>query len=189
MSSALVLAKNIYIPIRLFLEGYVINLADNQDISQITPNLYVGNVSTATNRELLKETGITHIINILSHKFEPYPGDFEYLHVSAYDMPDQDLTYNFPLTNLFIRNALKHGGKVYIHCMMGVSRSVTILLAYLMTQTNKSINTILEDVRLTRPIANPNPGFITQLTSFRSNTRKFRESMLDIDPLLISDVH
>lgn len=72
--------------------------------------------------------------------------------------------------------------------MMGISRSVTILLAYLMTQTNKSINTILEDVRLTRPIANPNPGFITQLTSFRKNTRKFRESMLDIDPLLISEI-
>lgn len=31
----------------------------------------------------------------------------------------------------FIENAIQNGGKVFVHCMQGVSRSVTICLAYI----------------------------------------------------------
>jgi protein-tyrosine phosphatase len=176
MSNVPIFIKNIYIPVRLFLENYLVNLADNNDISQINDKLFVGNISTATNKEFLKENGITHIINILSQRFEPYPDDFEYLHIYAYDTVDWDLTYSFPITNLFIKDALKNGGKVYIHCMCGVSRSVSILLAYLMTNTTNSLESILNDVRSIRPIANPNKAFMKQLVDFRYNTVKSNQS-------------
>jgi atypical dual specificity phosphatase len=185
MSNVPLFVKNIYVPVRLFFENYIINLADNNDINEVADNLYVGNISTATNKELLQEKGITHIINILSHRFEPYPSDFEYMHIHAYDVINWTLIYNFQATNLFIRDALKDGGKVYIHCMCGVSRSVSVLLAYLMTQSTKSLDVLLKEVQSARPVANPNPGFITQLIEFRKLIIKNHyKNIHDIEPLL-----
>ena len=94
-------------PFGFFFENYVINFADNKDISQINDNIFIGNISTATNKELLKEKGITHVVNIISHKFEPFPEEFEYLYIHAYDSVDWILTYSFPVSNLFIRDAIK----------------------------------------------------------------------------------
>lgn len=165
----LTLLANIYVPCRLFIENYIINFADNKDISKINDNLYIGNISTATNRELLQREGITHIIDILSHKFEPFTEDFEYLHIAAHDSPDCDLTYNLPVTNMFIRNAIKKGGKVFVHCMGGVSRSVSIVLAYMMTTSDEHINAILNEIKEVRPIAQPNTGFMKQLVTFKEN--------------------
>ena len=185
MSNVPLFVKNIYVPVRLFFENYIINLADNNDINEVADNLYVGNISTATNKELLQEKGITHVINILSHRFEPYPSDFEYMHIHAYDVINWTLIYNFQATNLFIRDALKDGGKVYIHCMCGVSRSVSVLLAYLMTQSTKSLDVLLKEVQASRPVANPNPGFITQLIEFRKLIIKNHyKNIHDIEPLL-----
>ena len=186
MSNIPIFIKNIYVPLRLFLENYVINLSDNNDISQINDKLFVGNISTATNKELLKKNGITHIIDILSQRFEPYPDDFEYLHIYAYDTVDWNLTYSFPITNLFIKDALKNGNKVYIHCMCGVSRSISILLAYLMTNTTNSLESILNDVRSIRPIANPNKAFMKQLIDFRYNTTKINNKNSINDTLLLN---
>jgi protein-tyrosine phosphatase len=185
MSNVPLFVKNIYVPVRLFFENYIINLADNNDINEVADNLYVGNISTATNKELLQEKGITHVINILSQRFEPYPSDFEYMHIHAYDVINWTLIYNFQATNLFIRDALKDGGKVYIHCMCGVSRSVSVLLAYLMTQSTKSLDVLLKEVQSARPVANPNPGFITQLIEFRKLIIKNHyKNIHDIEPLL-----
>ena len=185
MSNVPLFVKNIYVPVRLFFENYIINLADNNDINEVADNLYVGNISTATNKELLQEKGITHVINILSQRFEPYPSDFEYMHIHAYDVINWTLIYNFQATNLFIRDALKDGGKVYIHCMCGVSRSISIFLAYLMTQSTKSLDVLLKEVQAVRPVANPNPGFIKQLIEFRKLIIKNHyKNIYDIEPLL-----
>ena len=42
---------------------------------------------------------------------------------------------------------------------MGISRSVTMLIAYLMTYEDLFYHEALRHVRETRPIANPNSGF------------------------------
>tara|TARA_B100001964_G_C14059147_1_gene520568 strand:+ start:188 stop:748 length:561 start_codon:yes stop_codon:yes gene_type:complete len=159
--------KDIYVPIRIWIENNLINLSSNTDISQITDNIYVGNISTGTNLELLKEKGITHIISALSHFSPPHPNDFEYLHIQCYDMEFQPIIMRFQESNIFIQNAIKGGGKVYIHCMCGVSRSITLTIAYLIRERTESITEILEDIRCYRPIANPNPGFMNQLEKFQ----------------------
>ena len=161
--------ENIYVPLRLFFENHIINFSNNKDISQINENLFIGNISTATNRDILKEKGITHIIDILSHKFEPFPKDFEYLFIQKYDTLDSDLTFSLPISNLFIRDAIKKGGKVYVHCMEGISRSVSIVLAYMMTLSEDSIDNLLGEIQDVRPIAQPNTSFMTQLFHFRDN--------------------
>lgn len=48
----------------------------------------------------------------------------------------------------------------------GISRSTTIVIAYVMTVTGLGWREILEAIKSTRPIANPNPGFRQQLEEF-----------------------
>lgn len=121
-----------YVFSRLICEKYLYNFSHNNDISNINDFIYIGNHSTSTNKDLLKQHGITHILTVLSSFNPSYPDDFRYEHICAYDDLNEDMTFKFQISNTFIREAEKMGGKVYIHCMCGVSRSVTIALAYLL---------------------------------------------------------
>ena len=126
-----------YVYTRCFIENNIYNFSDNSDLNQVYPNIYVGNYSTSTNYYLLKTIGVTHVITILSSFRPPYPYDFKYLHLEAYDDESEDLQFKFAASNTFIMNALKNNGKVYIHCMCGVSRSISLAIAYMIFNSNQ----------------------------------------------------
>ena len=61
----------------------------------------------------------------------------------------------------FFEEAKKEGGKVYVHCVQGVSRSATIVISYLMFTRKMTFHDAFSYVRERRGIINPNTGFIT----------------------------
>lgn len=121
-----------YVYSRLIIENNIFNFNYNTDITQLTDNIFIGNYSTSTNLQLLKKNNITHILTVLSDFYPPYPDDFKYLHIEAYDDINENLIYKFPISNLFLKEVEDTNGKVYVHCMRGASRSVTLILAYLL---------------------------------------------------------
>lgn len=167
MSKIPVFLKNIYIPARIWIENNLINLSSTNDISNINDKIFIGNFSTSTNKELLKENGITHILSCISHYTPLYPDEFTYKHIKSYDILDFNLFEFFDETNKFIQEGTANNNKIYIHCMYGVSRSVTIVLAYFLKYNKESLSTLLEKIREKRPIANPNESFMEQLEQFR----------------------
>ena len=117
---------------RSYIENNLFNISDNEDFSIVFPNLYISNYSTTTNKQLLKDLGITHIITALPQSFTPlYPNDFQYLHIPAYDDEWQDLSQYFETTNKYIVDALNNNGRIILHCMAGRSRSITLLISFL----------------------------------------------------------
>lgn len=84
----------------------------------------------------------------------------------AADTPDQNLSQYFTVCNDFIHAARLREGNVLIHCLAGMSRSVTVAVAYIMTATNLSWKDALKVVRAGRAVANPNVGFQNQLQEF-----------------------
>jgi protein-tyrosine phosphatase len=54
--------------------------------------------------------------------------------------------------------ALSRGGAVLVHCHEGKSRSVTLLLAYLMTSRGLTLAAVLQHMRALHPKASPNAG-------------------------------
>lgn len=84
----------------------------------------------------------------------------------AADTPDQNLSQYFSVCNDFIHAARLREGNVLIHCLAGMSRSVTVAVAYIMTATNLNWKDALKVVRTGRAVANPNVGFQTQLQEF-----------------------
>ena len=81
------------------------------------------------------------------------------------------------------------GGKTLIHCMMGVSRSVSLCMAYLVTFTPSAkspdrtmdVYEALDHVKKRRGIAHPNPGFMRQLVTYESNPETA------YNPILLTD--
>ena len=84
----------------------------------------------------------------------------------ASDTPDQNLLQYFPVCNDFIHAARIRDGIVLIHCLAGMSRSVTVACAYIMSVTNLPWKEALKVVRTGRAVANPNLGFQNQLQEY-----------------------
>lgn len=64
-----------------------------------------------------------------------------------------------------IKNA---GGRVFVHCQAGISRSATICLAYLMRTNRVKLDEAFEFVKQRRSIISPNFSFMGQLLQFES---------------------
>lgn len=66
-------------------------------------------------------------------------------------------------------------GKVFVHCLLGVSRSATCVLAYLMIKKNMLAVDALRLVRRHRDVR-PNNGFLGQLAQLDNHLRRQRQS-------------
>ena len=136
--------------------------------SQIFPTLWIGNMHHANNKDVLKQLGITHILNCSRTLENAHPDTFVYMKLPLDDRSGQPLFPHLTHASHFMHNVLStHVGpkpnSLLVHCHAGVSRSVSAVIYYLMQWYHFSYDEALEIVRQSRPIANPNPGFEHQL--------------------------
>lgn len=137
--------------------------------TKITNNIYIGDIHSANQYEHLKNEGITHIISCVLGVVPSYPNDFNYLSVEAIDNENQNLIDRFEECVNFIEKAVQENGKVLIHCVCGVSRSVSVGIAYLIYKEKMKPEDALKLIKSKREIAEPNPNFMEQLKIFYKN--------------------
>ncbi|XP_014234050.1 dual specificity protein phosphatase 15-like [Trichogramma pretiosum] len=136
-------------------------------MNKVLPGLYVGNYRDSKDAAQLERFEITHILAIHDAARRLH-SDKHYLCIMAADTPDQNLSQYFSICNDFIHSARLRGGNVLIHCLAGMSRSVTVAVAYIMSITDLTWKDALKVVRVGRSVANPNVGFQQQLEDFES---------------------
>ncbi|NXF95320.1 DUPD1 phosphatase, partial [Eubucco bourcierii] len=128
------------------------------------------NRKTALDRYSLEKAGFTHILNAAHGQRNVDTGPeyydnmtVEYHGVEADDLPTFQLSQFFYSASKFIDNALQdERNKVLVHCVMGRSRSATLVLAYLMICKNMTVVDAIKQVSTHRCIL-PNRGFLKQL--------------------------
>ena len=153
-------------------------LGQMDSASCILEHLYLGSEWNASNLEELQTNGITHILNVTREIDNFFPGEFKYKNIRVYDEESTDLLRFFDDTYKFIKEAKDCNGKVLVHCKMGISRSATITICYLMKEYSKDLNSALQHAKQRRSIVNPNKSFLKQLEVFEGilNASKNRSS-------------
>lgn len=86
----------------------------------------------------------------------------KYMGLNILDVPEAKISIHFHETADFIERALITGSRVLVHCMVGLSRSATIVIAYLIIKRGLSLEEAIRTVRKCREIR-PNDGFLRQL--------------------------
>ncbi|KAG8524127.1 Dual specificity protein phosphatase 15, partial [Galemys pyrenaicus] len=128
----------------------------------------------AKDLDQLGRNKITHIISIHESP-QPLLQDITYLRIPVADTPEVPIKKHFKECINFIHCCRLNGGNCLVHCFAGISRSTTVVTAYVMTVTGLGWRDVLEAIKSSRPIANPNPGFRQQLEEFGwGNSRKLR---------------
>ncbi|XP_020832325.1 dual specificity protein phosphatase 22 isoform X2 [Phascolarctos cinereus] len=148
-------------------------------MNKILPGLYIGNFKDARDAEQLSKNKVTHILSI-HDSARPMLEGLKYLCIPAADSPSQNLTRHFKESIRFIHECRLRGEGCLVHCLAGVSRSVTLVVAYIMTITDFGWEDALHMVRAGRSCANPNLGFQKQLQEFEKNeVHQFRQWLKD----------
>lgn len=76
--------------------------------------------------------------------------------------------FSFPFSFSSSDSVRNKGGRVFVHCQAGISRSATICLAYLMRTNRVKLDEAFEFVKQRRSIISPNFSFMGQLLQFES---------------------
>lgn len=123
--------------------------------------LFQGGWKHATDPTILQSLSITHIINV-TESILPEQSQ-EILHIPTKNGRLAELSKCFDTTNRFLDACYQHGHRVLVHCERGVSRSSTIVLAYLIHHKKWTVLQAYEYLLTKRPEAAPNYALLLQL--------------------------
>lgn len=133
----------------------------------VTNFLMIGNKEDANDLAALQELGVTHVLNACGPQAPNFhPSHFVYLKLELLDTADAKLAPHTKSTVSFLSRAENLHGRVLVHCKSGVSRSVSMVLIYLMSRHKVPLRDAYEHIRALRPYIAPNEGFKLQLAKF-----------------------
>ena len=140
----------------------------DEDYSEIIKDfLFISGYKTASTLSDLQNLKITNIINCSGDLCENLEfSGIHYLTLNIRDNVSENIECIFYKCINYIDEAKEKNGRILIHCYKGVSRSVSVLISYLIYLYKWTYDKAFDFVQLKRPIANPNIGFYLQLKTF-----------------------
>jgi protein-tyrosine phosphatase len=151
---------------------------DAVEPNNIIDRVWLGSMIAGKNKHYLKSIGITHVLSVLNDCRPFYPDDFTYLSINLEDDDSEDIKQHFTKAIDFMDTAIYDSdGHVFVHCAAGVSRSATIVIAYLMKKQNLSFDDALKIVQTKRPVICPNVGFREQLKTYEEELKEQQTSV------------
>ena len=145
-------------------------------MSLIVDHLYLSNVKTSKCRKFFKKEQISHVL-IAAKNLKRHFEDINYKKLLLNDHPKQDIAKHFVESIEFIHEAIASQKNILVHCLGGKSRSVTLVIAYVMLIKRLSFKKAFEYVKSQHHPANPNPGFIQQLKLFEDCVVEYYEQI------------
>ncbi|KAJ2686652.1 hypothetical protein IWW39_003501 [Coemansia spiralis] len=130
----------------------------------IMPYLYLGGAGNVAD-EQLRALEITHVLNVAREVSGPLPAGIASRHC-MWDHDEPDLERYFAECFAFIDQARFAQRGVLVHCQMGVSRSASLVIAYVMRTMAMGFTPAYEYVRLRAPCISPNLSLIAQLAEY-----------------------
>jgi protein-tyrosine phosphatase len=148
---------------------------DYAEASEIRPWLFLGGEQAAKSKEVLQRHGITYVLNTTRTMCDNYhEGDDEVEYVRSLDLIDsgeENISHFWFQTIAEIERVRKLNGKILVHCHQGVSRSATLVIAYLMWADDLTAKQAFRYVKERRSVIQPNMNFMIQLEEFEKRLK------------------
>lgn len=141
------------------------NIYGVSQVNEITPGLYLTSVYGAT-KENINRKGVTLVVNAAQELPKQEINGVESIKLNVDDTPYDSIKGYFDRIADKIHEHSQSGGRSMVHCAAGVSRSTSLVLAYLMKYKNMSLQSAFDYVSAKRPIVKPNSGFWRQLQEY-----------------------
>ncbi|GAA6060495.1 hypothetical protein JCM10212_007126 [Sporobolomyces blumeae] len=134
-------------------------------MQQVIERLWIGDYQASQDADLLAINGIGCIVSAMRQEYDA-PGGVDMHRVAVDDTATTNIVEHFVPTAAFIDAALAKGQGVLVHCQAGVSRSTTLVAAFLMIKLGLNVEQAVDKVRSVRPQVEPTQFFLLQLEMF-----------------------
>lgn len=153
----------------------------------IEEGLYLGSIDAARDRELLKQNDITRVLSLLDYfptqqplsnnmdsyyYLRPFDPPIDHLKLEIEDSSTSNILKYLPQALKFISDSQKAHRSVLVHCAAGISRSSSIVIAYLMVKYSLTLQDSMNLVKDKRRCISPNEGFRRQLSIIQIDNLK-----------------
>lgn len=133
-------------------------------MTRITDHLFLTGIGGMT-RENFRRNHIDFVVNITTEA--PLWEDVESMRVALDDDSSSNILAHLDQIVDKINDVItQRNAHVLVHCVAGVSRSATVVIAYLMKYTHMSLRNAFNYCYGLRPVVRPNNGFMAQLISY-----------------------
>ncbi|XP_036623976.1 dual specificity phosphatase 28 [Trichosurus vulpecula] len=143
-----------------------------RQVARVTPWLLLGPARAAADAELLARERVTFCVNVTRQQPCPRAPGVRTLRVPVFDDPAEDLLTHLEPCCAALEAAARAGGTCLVYCKNGRSRSAAVCTAYLMRHSGLSLEQAFQVVKKARPVAEPNPGFWSQLQKYEDALQK-----------------
>eukprot|EP00667_Euglena_gracilis_P011154 EG_transcript_11383 len=170
--------------------------------TEVLPDfLFLGDFDHGSNPHHLRSLRITHVIDASGSRLAQEAATalgLAYLPVDLWDTEDADIAAVFPRTNDFLAAArATDGARCLVHCRAGISRSPSLVLAYLLHSWAREptdglpsdLRGAVEWVLRQRPIACPNVAFRDQLRRYEAELLGHSSLADDYEFLALIEAH
>lgn len=153
---------------------------------EIMDGLFLGPYSSTCNLGALAAAGITHLLNLSmkpSTVARQHPGMKATLDVDGlFDNHTADIAAFLPRCLDFLLQARADGGRVLVNCQQGISRSASIVCAYLLLAESDRFSDwplALVHIQTLRPCVSPNDRFRGQVEAWISQHQQQKANRLE----------
>lgn len=182
-------SDNLYPPVIYELLNYPYPSVPEYNFNKITDNIYVGSDILLTcdlGDTFLKSLGITHIIDLRQNSDYIHNDKYIYKNYKWNDKTSFNIIEDGNLYEIidYLENLVNSDFRIYINCRFGVSRSITLCIAYFMIKKNMTFTEAYLYTKKMRKKANPNYGFIWQLIKLHIEKHPLEKIILQMIDIL-----
>eukprot|EP01080_Neovahlkampfia_damariscottae_P006271 gene6271-10278_t len=138
---------------------------------EVYPNLFIGSIHCANNHEELKKQNITHILTMCFEELPIKSEGITYYEELIHDAHNFDISKVFPNCFEIIDKIREKNEKVLVHCMLGISRSGSICIGYVMKEEKTNFLETWRKLKSIRSVIHPNEMFKKSLITFEEKIK------------------
>lgn len=135
----------------------------------VIDNIFIGSAFNAASSAIIHKFNIKYIVNVTTN-ISNYFSDVTYVNVKIEDNNSDSIDdFLIPTYDKLVEFKNKHDGNTLVHCYFGASRSVCIMLFYLMKMYNMELYDALEFMKTKRYLIHPTESLLRSIAMACAN--------------------